>query len=95
MSVTNLIKSTNKSDTTQTTPFSFMNHIPTDNIYEIATRILFASVKWARDQSASFNLTFPDQLILLEESWIELFILTVAETKLVDNERKCLCLKLA
>jgi hypothetical protein len=60
--------------------------LPTDNIYELATRILFAAVKWARTQRSFLGLPFTDQAILLEECWSELFVLTAAEFRPILNE---------
>jgi hypothetical protein len=62
--------------------------LPTDNVYEIATRILFAAVKWARTQRSFIGLPFTDQVILLEECWSELFVLTAAEFRPFLNESK-------
>ena len=46
-----------------------------DAICESAARLLFISVKWARNIPSFVNLPFRDQVILLEEGWRELFIL--------------------
>jgi hypothetical protein len=61
---------------------------PTDNIYEMATRILFSSVKWTRTQRSFLTLPFSDQALLLEDAWSDLFILTAIETKFITNESK-------
>ncbi|XP_013412830.1 nuclear receptor subfamily 2 group E member 1 isoform X2 [Lingula anatina] len=50
-----------------------------ENIYEAAARLLFMSVKWARNIPSFLQLPFRDQAILLEESWSELFILSAAQ----------------
>ena len=44
-------------------------------ICESAARLLFMSVKWARNIPSFVNLPFRDQVILLEEGWRELFVL--------------------
>ena len=44
-------------------------------ICESAARLLFISVKWARNIPSFANLPFRDQVILLEEGWRELFIM--------------------
>ncbi len=53
-----------------------------ENIYETAARLLFMSVKWARNIPSFLQLPFRDQAILLEESWSELFILSAAQWSL-------------
>ncbi|XP_065065012.1 photoreceptor-specific nuclear receptor-like isoform X2 [Rhopilema esculentum] len=46
-----------------------------DGIYETAARLLYLSVTWARNVPAFLQLPFRDQIILLEESWRELFVI--------------------
>ncbi|ELT91492.1 hypothetical protein CAPTEDRAFT_53417, partial [Capitella teleta] len=58
------------------------NGLAADNIYETAARLLFMSVKWARNIPSFLQLPFRDQAILLEESWSELFILSAAQWSL-------------
>lgn len=48
-------------------------------ICEAAARLLFMSVKWAKTVPAFNSLPFRDQVILLEESWRELFVLGAAQ----------------
>lgn len=48
-------------------------------ICEAAARLLFMSVKWAKTVPAFVALPFRDQVILLEESWRELFVLGAAQ----------------
>ncbi|XP_060607788.1 photoreceptor-specific nuclear receptor-like [Ruditapes philippinarum] len=50
-----------------------------DVTYETAAKILFMSIKWARNIPSFLALPFRDQAILLEESWCELFILSAAQ----------------
>jgi hypothetical protein len=85
LSVANLLK-----PTVQSQQVINWNHMvmPTENVYEMATRILFTSVKWARTQRSFLSLPFSDQAVLLEDGWSDLFILTAAETKLISNESK-------
>lgn len=52
---------------------------PPEGIYEMAAKMLFMSVKWARNIPSFLALPFRDQAILLEESWTELFILTASQ----------------
>ncbi|XP_061102907.1 photoreceptor-specific nuclear receptor-like [Conger conger] len=57
-----------------------------ENVYETAARLLFASVKWAKNLPVFSNLPFRDQVILLEEAWSELFLLcTVQWSMPLDN----------
>ena len=48
-------------------------------ICEAAARLLFMSVKWAKTVPAFVALPFRDQVVLLEESWRELFVLGAAQ----------------
>jgi len=54
----------------------------TDNTYETAAKLLFMSIKWARNIPSFLSLPFRDQAILLEETWSELFILSAAQWSL-------------
>ena len=62
-----------------TTTHAFSN---LENVYEAAARLLFMSVKWARNIPSFLQLPFRDQAILLEESWSELFVLSAAQWSL-------------
>ncbi|XP_028412037.1 photoreceptor-specific nuclear receptor-like [Dendronephthya gigantea] len=55
---------------------------PHENTCEAAARLLFMSVRWARNIPSFVNLPFRDQVILLEEGWRELFILGAIQTNL-------------
>ncbi|XP_064475139.1 photoreceptor-specific nuclear receptor-like [Ornithodoros turicata] len=46
-----------------------------ENLYETSARLLFMAVKWAKNLPSFANLPFRDQVILLEETWSELFLL--------------------
>lgn len=48
-------------------------------ICEYAARLLFTNVQWAKSMSSFTSLPFSDQLLLLEESWRELFVLGAAQ----------------
>lgn len=48
-------------------------------VCEAAARLLFMGVKWAKSVPAFLSLPFRDQVILLEESWRELFVLGAAQ----------------
>lgn len=50
-----------------------------DAICEAAARLLFMSVKWAKNVPAFLSLPFRDQAMLLEEGWRELFVLGAAQ----------------
>ncbi|EAA14402.4 AGAP009890-PA, partial [Anopheles gambiae str. PEST] len=78
---------TNDEDTDQpqnnnTIP-SLMNHPfygqGPETIYETSARLLFMAVKWAKNLPSFASLTFRDQVILLEESWAELFLLNAIQ----------------
>ncbi|XP_012674191.2 photoreceptor-specific nuclear receptor [Clupea harengus] len=46
-----------------------------ESVYETSARLLFMSVKWAKNLPVFSHLPFRDQVILLEEAWSELFLL--------------------
>lgn len=48
-------------------------------VCESAARLLFMNVQWARNMHSFTSLPFCDQLVLLEDSWRELFILGAAQ----------------
>ena len=50
-----------------------------ETVCEAAARILFMSVKWAKNVPAFISLPFRDQVTLLEEGWRELFVLGAAQ----------------
>lgn len=58
---------------------AFVNHMEPEAICESAARILFMNVKWVKNVPAFTSLSFPDRLLLLEESWKELFVLGTAQ----------------
>ena len=62
--------------------FSVPPLINPDKIYESSVRILYMSVSWARSIPTFLQLPFQDQALLLEESWSELFILSMIQCSL-------------
>ncbi|XP_033212486.1 nuclear receptor subfamily 2 group E member 1-like [Belonocnema kinseyi] len=56
-----------------------LSMLPTENVYELAAKLLFLAVKWPRSISSFLQLSYRDQAILIEESWSELFVLTAAQ----------------
>ena len=50
-----------------------------ESICESAARLLFMNVRWAKSVPAFTSLPARDQVILLEESWRELFVLGAAQ----------------
>ena len=68
-------------------PFSFMSpylqhRLSRENISETAARLLFMNVRWAQHVPAFSSLPYRDQLLLLEESWRELFVLSASQFNL-------------
>ncbi|XP_069705499.1 nuclear receptor subfamily 2 group E member 1 [Periplaneta americana] len=61
-----------------TLPSPFPSHT-TETLCESAARLLFMNVKWAKNVPAFTSLNFHDQLLLLEQSWRELFVLGAAQ----------------
>ncbi|XP_059485557.1 nuclear receptor subfamily 2 group E member 1 [Neocloeon triangulifer] len=51
-------------------------------VCEVAARLLFMNVKWARSLPAFTSLSLKDQLLLLEQSWRELFVLGAVQFSL-------------
>lgn len=53
-----------------------------DSFYEISARLLLMAVKWIKNLPPFGNLSFRDQVILLEESWTELFLISAIQWSL-------------
>ncbi|KAM6937048.1 photoreceptor-specific nuclear receptor-like [Xenentodon cancila] len=53
-----------------------------ENVYETSARLLFMSVKWAKNLPIFGCLPFRDQVILLEEAWSEMFLLCAIQWSL-------------
>ncbi|KAK5867347.1 hypothetical protein PBY51_011849 [Eleginops maclovinus] len=53
-----------------------------ENIYETSARLLFMSVKWAKNLAVFAHLPYRDQVILLEEAWSEMFLLCAIQWSL-------------
>ncbi|KDR18152.1 Nuclear receptor subfamily 2 group E member 1 [Zootermopsis nevadensis] len=51
----------------------------TETLCESAARLLFMNVKWTKNVPAFTALDFQDQLLMLEQSWRELFVLGAAQ----------------
>ena len=58
------------------------------NIYEIAAKLLFMSVKWAKSVPSFLSLPLSDQTVLLEESWAQLFLLNISQWSVHIDEGK-------
>lgn len=63
----------------ETEPVSPPTNLMSENINEMAARLLFMNVKWAQHVPAFTSLPYRDQMLLLEESWRELFVLSSAQ----------------
>uniref|UniRef100_A0A1I8N0D0 Uncharacterized protein n=1 Tax=Musca domestica TaxID=7370 RepID=A0A1I8N0D0_MUSDO len=50
-----------------------------ETVYETSARLLFMAVKWAKNLPSFAGLSFRDQVILLEESWSDLFLLNAIQ----------------
>jgi len=50
-----------------------------DAIYDLSLRILHSTITWARNIPTFIELPFKDQALLLEESWVDLFLLSLAQ----------------
>ncbi|KAE8296266.1 Photoreceptor-specific nuclear receptor [Larimichthys crocea] len=63
-----------------------------ESIYETSARLLFMSVKWAKNLPVFAHLPFRDQVILLEEAWSEMFLLCAIQWSLPMDNCPLLCL---
>ena len=61
------------------TPTLGVSSLSMEYVYEIATRLLFLTVHWTRNIQAFRSLESTDQLVLLQSSWADLFMLGVAQ----------------
>ncbi|KAG1670708.1 Photoreceptor-specific nuclear receptor [Nymphon striatum] len=57
-----------------------------ESLYETAARTIFVGIKWAKSLPSFLQLPFKDQMILLEETWTNLFLLTLAQFPTHLNE---------
>ncbi|XP_048415608.1 nuclear receptor subfamily 2 group F member 6a isoform X1 [Stegostoma tigrinum] len=64
------------------TQYSRYNLMSIDNICELAARLLFSAVEWARNVPFFHELQISDQVALLRLSWSELFVLNAAQSSL-------------
>nr|XP_046915500.1 nuclear hormone receptor FTZ-F1 beta-like [Dermatophagoides farinae]XP_046915501.1 nuclear hormone receptor FTZ-F1 beta-like [Dermatophagoides farinae] len=53
-----------------------------DSFYEISAGLLFTGVKWIKNLPSFASLGFRDQIVLLEESWTEIFLLNAIQWSL-------------
>lgn len=64
-------------------PLLFVNQFRNDNdpgqLCETAARLLILNVNWIKSVVPFESLSLPDRLLLIEESWTELFVLGVAQ----------------
>jgi nuclear receptor subfamily 2 group E member 1 len=60
----------------------YLQRLSRENISETAARLLFMNVRWAQHVPAFSSLPYRDQLLLLEESWRELFVLSASQFNL-------------
>jgi nuclear receptor subfamily 2 group E member 3 len=60
-----------------------------ETVYETSARLLFMAVKWAKNLPSFLNLSFRDQVILLEESWSALFLLNAIQWCLPLETSSC------
>jgi len=61
------------------TPTLGVSTLSMEYVYEIATRLLFLTVDWTRNIQAFRCLETTDQLVLLQNSWSDLFMLGVSQ----------------
>lgn len=74
-----------KSQLSDDCDFSFKMEFPTpdalsmDYVYELATRLLFHSIDWARVTPSFNKLQKNDQITLLQSAWCDLFLLSLVQ----------------
>nr|XP_046250910.1 photoreceptor-specific nuclear receptor [Scatophagus argus] len=81
----NIDVTTNDSERDRTPSDSHMSPYASrcsESIYETSARLLFMSVKWAKNLPVFAHLPFRDQVILLEEAWSEMFLLYAVQWSL-------------
>lgn len=61
------------------TPTLGVSSLSMEYVYEIATRLLFLTVDWTRGIQVFRSLENTDQLVLLQSTWSDLFMLGVAQ----------------
>ncbi|XP_022667471.1 photoreceptor-specific nuclear receptor-like isoform X1 [Varroa destructor] len=60
----------------------FVSHpAPDENPQESAAKLLFCTMRWTRSMPAFQQLTCPDQTLLVEHSWAEVFLCTAAQSR--------------
>lgn len=76
-------------------PFHPIPPSPTDatveSVCETAAQLLFMNIRWMKAHVTNSQLTISDQLLLLEHSWTDLFILGAAQYLLQFNFNPLLC----
>lgn len=72
-------------------PSSSSTDVAVESMCETAAQLLFMNIRWIKAQCLNNQLTIGDQLILLEHSWTDLFILGAAQYLLQFNFNPLLC----
>lgn len=62
-----------------------------ESVCETAAQMLCINIRWIKDQCQAHNVSMSDQLLLLEESWTELFIITAAQNLMLFSYNPLLC----
>ena len=57
-----------------------------ENFSELTAKILYSAVKWTKTQKNFVNLPLSDQILMVNDCLSELFILQMAESKLIIND---------
>ena len=58
---------------------SAIQKLPVENITEIAARLLFMTVHWAKNVRHFADLSHLDQITLLQKSWCKIFIINLVQ----------------
>nr|XP_027205849.1 nuclear receptor subfamily 2 group C member 1-like [Dermatophagoides pteronyssinus] len=79
LGLSDLLTPSSSSSSMSSSSFILLNP---DSFYEISAGLLFTGVKWIKNLPSFASLGFRDQIVLLEESWTEIFILNAIQWSL-------------
>lgn len=57
-----------------------------DSFYEISIGLLYTGIKWLKNLPTFASLSIRDQIVLLEESWADIFILNAIQWSLTSEK---------
>lgn len=72
-------RSTREESTTSSDSVSGVQKLPAENTTEIAARLLFMSIHWAKNVRHFADLSHFDQVTLLQENWCKIFVINLVQ----------------